>query len=85
MKGMAYIIVLAFLVLGVWALFYVVLDHVYDDTIYPWGERNIIEGNMTTYQSYYRLVWEGLPVIVVFALFIFLLVWSQKRGVDDYV
>ena len=82
MKGMAYIIMLTFLVLGVFGLLYVILDHVYEDTIYPWGQSNIIDGNQTLYQTFYKLGWDGLPVIVTFGAVLFLIVWAQKREVD---
>lgn len=82
MKAMAYIIMLTFLVLGVFGLLYVILDHVYDTNIYPWGQSNIIDGNQTVYQEYYRLGWKALPVIVTFGAVMFLVVWAQKREVD---
>ena len=80
---MAYIIMLTFLVLGVFGLLYVILDYVYDTNIYPWGQANIIDGNQTAYQEYYRLGWKGLPVIVTFGAVMFLIVWAQKRE-DQY-
>lgn len=80
MKAMAYIIMLTFLVLGVFGLLYVILDYVYDTNIYPWGQSNIIDANQTTYQEYYRLGWKALPVIVTFGAVMFLIVWAQKRG-----
>jgi len=84
MKAMAYIIMLTFLVLGVFGLLYVILDYVYDTNIYPWGQSNIIDANQTIYQDYYRLGWKGLPVIVTFGAVMFLIVWAQKRGLDEY-
>jgi len=84
MKAMAYLIMLTFLVLGVFGLLYVILDYVFDTNIYPWGEANIIDTNQTLYQTYYKLGWEALPVIVTFGAVMFLVVWAQKRGLDEY-
>ena len=82
MKGVAYIIVLSLLCLGVLGLFYIVLDKVIEDYTYPWGQTNIIEANMTTYQGYYKIAWDVVPVIAIFGFLAFILVWSQKRELD---
>ena len=83
MKGLAYLLVFAFLGLGMFSLFYLSLDYVLDNHIFSWGDSHITESNQTNYQSYLKTSWEALPVIVVFAFFFFLVVWAQRRSVDE--
>lgn len=85
MKGIAYIMILAFLALGMFGLWYIVLDRVFDTYTYPWGQSNIIDANMTAWQTFYKIAWDGSPVIVVFAFMVFLFVWAQKREGYEYV
>jgi len=83
MNGQAYIILFAVLGLGLFGLWYVVLDQVMTTQVETFASTNIIDANHTAYQVLYGYVWDAVVVVVVLAFLIFVIVWSQRRRIEE--
>ena len=83
MKGVTFAIVIGIMGLGLFGLTYVVFDHVYQTNIQTFAASSIIDGNQTAYQTLYSYTWNAAPPLIVLAFLFFLIVWAQRRSIEE--
>lgn len=83
MKAIAYPIMIGVMFLGVFGLLYIMFDFVLENHVQTFASTNIVDANQTGYQTLYQYAWDGAPVIVTLAFFFFVIVWAQRRSIDE--